>query len=60
MDNRFLYTEGDVEIGDSQCSLCIHFKKEQSECDLIGVIPRDILLDDTTCQKFEYEDDEME
>lgn len=54
---RFVYAEGDLELGDSQCSLCIHFDSERIECELVGKISPDIINDVITCDKFEYEDE---
>lgn len=54
--DRFEYEEGDLEFGDSQCSLCIHFNIVEMTCDLIGNISPEILSDEITCNKFEYEE----
>lgn len=54
---RFEYEEGDLEFGDSQCSLCIHFNFGDMTCELLGNISSEILSDEVTCNKFEYEDD---
>jgi hypothetical protein len=55
--NRFEYEYGDLEFGDSQCSLCVYFNINNRTCELIGNISPKILSDEITCNKFEYEED---
>lgn len=53
---RFEYEDGDLEFGESQCSLCIHFNIIEMTCNLLGNISPEILSDEITCDKFEYEE----
>ena len=54
--DKFEYQEDDLLLGDSQCDLCVYFDKSKNNCKLIGEIPQEILSDDITCEKFEYEE----
>ena len=54
--DKYTYVEGDLELGDSQCSICIFFDTEKKVCKKIGAIPDDVLKDIETCSLFGYEE----
>ena len=57
-EEKYTYYEGDIEFGDSQCSLCKYFEIEKQQCSKIGKISKEILSDNETCELFDYDEND--
>lgn len=54
---KFNYEEGELQIADRQCQICLHYDKNlKSGCKKLNNIPKQVLEDEVLCMYFEDKD----